>query len=69
MEWKKLIEHLPSKFEDKYLFEDGLNEERVDEFIISVRLSRQLIMRVKRQKLARSLQIKLNIRTFSHREV
>ena len=35
MEWKKLIEHLPSKFEDKYLFEDGLNEERVDEFIIS----------------------------------
>ena len=27
MEWKKLIEHVQSKFEDKYLFEDGLYEE------------------------------------------
>ena len=24
MEWKKLIEHVQSKFEDRYWFEDGL---------------------------------------------
>ena len=30
MEWKKLIEHVQSKFEDKYWFEDGLYEESVD---------------------------------------
>ena len=35
MEWKKLIEHVQSKFEDKYCLEDGLYEESVDEFIIS----------------------------------
>ena len=35
MEWKKLIEHIQSKFEDKYWFEDGLYEESVDEFTIS----------------------------------
>ena len=35
MECKKLIEHVQSKFEDKYWFEDGLYEESVDEFIIS----------------------------------
>ena len=35
MEWKKLIEHVQSKFEDKYLFEDELYEESVDEFIVS----------------------------------
>ena len=29
------IEHVQSKFEDKYWFEDGLYEESVDEFIIS----------------------------------
>ena len=34
MEWKKLIEHVQSKFEDKYWFEDGLYEESVDKFII-----------------------------------
>ena len=34
MEWKKLIEHVHSKFEDKYWFEDVLYEESVDEFII-----------------------------------
>ena len=34
MEWKKLIEHVQSKFEDKYWFEDELYEESVDEFII-----------------------------------
>ena len=35
MEWKKLIEHVQSKFEDKYWFEDGLYDESVDEFIVS----------------------------------
>ena len=35
MEWKKLIEHVQSKFGDKNWFEDGLYEESADEFIIS----------------------------------
>ena len=35
MERKKLIEHIQSKFEDKYWFEDGLFEESIFEFIIS----------------------------------
>ena len=35
MERKKLIEHIQSKFEDKYWFQDGLFEESIDEFIIS----------------------------------
>ena len=35
-EWKKLIEHVESKFENKYWCEDGLQEERLEEFIIHV---------------------------------
>ena len=34
--WKKLIEHVESKFENKYWDEDGLQEERIDEFIIHI---------------------------------
>ena len=45
MEWKKLIEHVQSKFEDKNLFEDGLyKEESVDECIISAGLKIQTLI-------------------------
>ena len=43
MEWKKFIEHVQSKFEEKYWFEDGLYEESVDEFIISAGGSDELM--------------------------
>ena len=33
--WKTLFEHLQSKFENRYRFEDGLYEKSVDEFITS----------------------------------
>ena len=32
-DWKKLIEHVRRKFEDKYWAEDGLQEEGMDEFV------------------------------------
>ena len=35
-DWKKLIEHVRRKFEDKYWAEDGLQEEGVDEFVFRV---------------------------------
>ena len=35
-DWKKLIEHVKRKFEDKYWAEDGLLEEGVDEFVFCV---------------------------------
>ena len=35
-DWKKLIEHVRRKFEDKYWAEDGLQEEDVDEFVFRV---------------------------------
>ena len=31
-QWKKLIDHVQREFEDKYWTDDGLQEERVDEF-------------------------------------
>ena len=34
--WKKLVEHVERAFEDKYWRDDGLQEECIDEFIISV---------------------------------
>ena len=34
--WKKLVEHVERAFEDKYWCDDGLQEECIDEFIISV---------------------------------
>ena len=37
--WKKLVEHVELAFEDKYWCDDGLQEECIDEFIISVGVS------------------------------
>ena len=34
--WKKLVEHVELAFEDKYWHDNGLQEECIDEFIISV---------------------------------
>lgn len=34
-EWKKLVEHVQREFEDKYWHDDGLQEEYVEEFVIS----------------------------------
>ena len=34
--WKRLVEHVERAFEDKYWHDDGLPEECIDEFIISV---------------------------------
>lgn len=34
--WKKLVEHVQREFEDKYWRDDGLQEECIDEFVISV---------------------------------
>ena len=34
--WKRLVEHVEQAFEDKYWRDNGLQEECIDEFIISV---------------------------------